>query len=136
MRHQNNKRHDGPKKAMILLAIVWTATWIPAHAEAETQVTTWQCWYNRDTQIQCVPKETHFPPSSERDGTRGTLWATSVADDGEPVFIPLFTHPEDWSQVRLLAESVMCGTNFATCRVEFHRSLADVLRSDPRLSAR
>lgn len=121
---------------MILLAIVWTGIWIPAHAESDAQVTTWQCWYNRDTRVQCVLKETRLPSNLDREGTRVALWASAVPDDGESVFIPLFTHPEDWGQVRVLAESVMCGTNVATCRVEFHRSLADALRSDPRLSAR
>jgi hypothetical protein len=48
------------------------------------------------------------------------------------VFIPLYTEPEDWNRVRLLAESVMCGAN-RNCVVDFSRNFAEAALLDPRL---
>ena len=129
-----NPEVNRPSRWMASTALVLMAASAPAKAD-----TVWSCWYNGDTRIQCVlaaAASTDTAPSPHENATLPgvvkQLWARAHTLTGRRVFIPLFNEPEDWERVRLLAESVMCGSSQA-CSVDFSRSYTGAASLAPGL---
>jgi hypothetical protein len=111
-----------------------------AQAQDAQPDTVWRCWYNQDSRIQCVlvsatpgtPADPRYADNPKLPQAIKQLWTNAASAAGSRVFIPLFTEPEDWDRVRLLAESVMCGAN-RSCVVDFSRSYIEAAMLDPDL---
>lgn len=122
-------------KLVLALSLALGFTAGAAAQDSATQ-TVWKCWYNQDTRIECVltsaaevtadPRDARLPQPVKQ------IWTQPAALEGKRVFVPLYTEPEDWDHVRLLAESVMCGAKPA-CSVQFSRNYLEAALLDPGL---
>lgn len=134
-----NARLPHPRAATLALFVAFGCTTAAAAAPGAL-ATTWTCWYNGDTRVQCVLKEAADPAAAPSPyaaarlpGVVKTLWATPAEVADKRVFVPLFNEPEDWDRVRLLTEAVMCGRQRADCSVAFSRNYVEAMLRDPTL---
>jgi hypothetical protein len=125
---------------VLAAAVLGLAALPPTHAQEAQPDTVWKCWYNQDWRIQCVlgsanpdaPADPRYANNPMLPQAVKALWTNAASMVGNKVFIPLYTEPEDWDRVRLLAESVMCGANRA-CVVDFSRNFIEAAMLDPGL---
>jgi hypothetical protein len=82
--------------------------------------TAWSCWHHK-TDIHCVPGFTSRTDEIDRPHQRALndLRQIESQDSGKWIVIPLHSEPKNWGNVKLLVESVMCGSNHA-CTVDLN----------------
>jgi hypothetical protein len=93
--------------------------------------TIWTCWYNGDTTVRCVLAESGSVDASTANNVTNmpqiarALRYSPEQFAGKQVAVPTYSPPTDWDNVKVLAESAVCGSR-ADCTVNFFRSLIEV----------